>query len=169
MTSTLAAMSSCRSIVLATRSSGAILSEEFLDVVKLLCCQHHPALHGLQGSVEILETVAEFINYSNLFLELFDNNQLLLQGLDLFSDKFLFVFGDGKIHDLNIMLDLTPQSHNAVPCVIEDLLSLGQVLESLLEVESFLNFSDLLKSLLNLNCYNIVVLGVANPGFLGVI
>merc|ERR1719460_1000553 len=176
-------------MVLATRSSGAILSEEFLmsssslvasnvllqvhgpgntvlrghlvrgvlDVLKLLGSQQHPVVDALQRTIKVLKCRAEVINDLDLLFKLSNNNQLLLQGDHLLRNDLLFVFGKSESHNLNVVLDLVVQAHNAVPGLVKQVLPLSQICESVLQSEPLLDLLDFFNSLLDLHKDCVVV------------
>merc|ERR1719365_369107 len=148
---------------------GGHLVAGVLDVIQLIGGASHPGVNALQGTIKLIEIFAEVVNLVDLLLKLRNNHQLFAESLDFLFNQLLLVLRDGQGHDLNVVLDFIVQSHDTVLGLVEDLLSLGQIFKSRLEVKAFLNLLDLFQTLLNLNDDSVIVLGIANPGVLGVV
>jgi hypothetical protein len=140
-----------------------------LDVVQLAVGFLHPAVDGLDGLVKVVERAAEVFNLLNLLLEAANNLQFLLDGLDFLLDKVFLVLRQSHGHDIVVVLDVGEHGLNGGLAVVEDLLSLFQVLESSCEVETFLDLLHLLLSALELDNDGFKTLSITFPGSLGVL
>merc|ERR1719228_359715 len=85
------------------------------------------------------------------------------------GNDLLLVVRKSDSHNLNIVLDLVVESHDAVPGLVQQVLPLGEIGEGILEGKPLLDLLDLLNALLDLNNDCVVVLSIANPSLLGVL
>jgi hypothetical protein len=92
-----------------------------------------------------------------------------LDSLHLLLDKVLLVLWKGHSHDVIVVLDVGKHGFDGVLAVVEDLLSLLQILKGSLEIESFLDLLHLLLSILKLDSDGFQALSIALPGSLGVL
>merc|ERR1712012_779709 len=161
-------MSSCRSMVLATRSSGSI-TRGLLDVLQLSGGSVLPAVNSLQGVVKVDKGGAEVLNNGNSVLEAGDNLELGVNSLDLLVKNLLLVLGKGNGHAGEVVVDGLEESADGVVALVIQLLPLLQVGEGILKVVPLLDLLDLLLGNLKLRGNGLVVLSVANPGLLGVL
>ena len=139
------------------------------DGIKLGGGRGHPVIDGLEGGVEGHKGVAELLNLGDLILEPADNLQLLGHGLDLLVYDLLLVVGQGNGHAGEVIVDALEESVDARVSLVVDVLTLLEVLQGGGEVEALLDALDLLFGLLKVGGNGLVVLGVADPGILGLL
>merc|ERR1712012_702954 len=136
-------MSSCRSMVLATRSSGSI-TRGLLDVLQLSSGSVLPAVNSLQGVVKVDKGGAEVLNNGNSVLEAGDDLELGVNSLDLLVKNLLLVLGKGDGHAGEVVIDGLEESADGVVALVVQLLPLLQVGEGILKVVPLLHLLDLL-------------------------
>merc|ERR1719192_1681965 len=158
-------MSSWRSMVLATLSSGNIPGG-FLDVLQLSSGGVLPGVKGLQGVIEVGQSGNKILNLSDGSLETSQDLKLLLDSLDLLGKTLLLVLGDGDAHGVVVVVDGVEESSNSIVRLLEDVLSLLKVSIGSLEVENLLHLLDFLLSELKISGDGLAVLSVANEGIL---
>merc|ERR1711931_610531 len=159
-------------VLLQVRGSGhSVLRDHVaalvLDLLQLRGGLILPAVDHLEGLVKGGELVAEVAKVVNLLLEPAGHLKLVLDSLDLLINDLLLILGNSDAHALEVVVDGAEERVNAVIAGLENGLPLLQIINGRLEVETLLHLLDLILSLLKLGGNGLVVLGIANPGVLG--
>merc|ERR1719418_43501 len=169
-----AAMSSCRSMVLATRSSGSMAPEaSLMSFSSAVAASFHPStafreLSKVTRAAQKSFSTAVLDNFSGV-LEASSNLELGFNSLDLLVHNLLLVFGESDGHASEVVIDALEKSRDGVVALVVQVLSLLHVGEGILKVVPLLDHLDLCLSNLKLSGDGLVVLTIANPGLLGVL
>merc|ERR1719412_424941 len=140
-----------------------------LDVLKLSSGSILPAINGLKAVVEGSKISNKLFNDSNGFLEASNNLKLDLNSCNLLRKQLLLVLRKGDGHAGEVIIDSLEEATDGVVALIEQVLPLLQVRDGIIKSIPLLHLLDLLLSNLKLCSNSLVVLGIADPGLLGVL
>merc|ERR1740128_1141162 len=114
--------------ILRKHSAGALL-----DVLELSSGLEHPFIDGDEGVVEVDEGSAELLNLGNCRLEAGENLQLGFDSRDLLGKDLLLALRKSDGHAGEVGVDGSEQTSDSVVALLEKVLPLLHVRESILK------------------------------------
>merc|ERR1719228_2003143 len=139
-----------------------------LDVIQFSSGLLHPFIERLKRVIKVGESSAELIDLGDGRFETASNLKLGFNCVNLLGDDLLLVRKSNG-HTCEVGVDIIKQTSDGVVALLEQVLSKLKIGQGSFKVVLLLDLLDLLLSNLKLAGNSLVVGGIPNPGFLGVI